>query len=609
MEYSEQNIALNSSHSQNAQVTVKTKNDSQSTAEASEALGFVQFKPPPSITRHPPPSIGRDDDIVKLREILDDFLLKTDHLHPTDRITNKILFGPDQKIGNNLLKLIKESERYGAFLPEFPCLHLRKSKITNLCTAYKDAGLLHILKYMRDEETQEWSKLISAEDINKASRYIRRLSIAFHLAFVAKFLSTLDEEERLLAEKNMIHGNLFDRRSKYHDRYLMFVKSGVERNATFALHYDIMQHCDEVSAITFAERIGGPDGYNLLLGSVKSSLPFSFMNGAVSYAPYCTQLLIAHYESGPFYQKMKASLFSTPHKTSKCNIGLDCQREMDHQDVIKAFRSGSSESAVLPRMALIDTFNEIQDTPLRNKKVDESDDNLGLELTDTDKKYILRVAALILRQGGLRTHLSTTPFNVYGKHCEQLSESVLDKNTNEIGIFLIQKYLASSKLCGMTKDRLPAITTLAGPKEYIRRVKTAKGHTVKRTTKYLTTKAKSERDIQEEKRQKLVAKQTKTFDCLSSDMNTCQAVVKPDCSKPKVQKSTGIQKALADLVSTCAASAVSDVTALDSSLIYTKATALPVGCRHAKVATLEFAGVKFKAKAISGTTYIGYVNN
>ena len=31
------------------------------------------------------------------------------------------------------------------------------------------------------------------------------------------------------------------------------------RNATFALHVDIMQHCDEVVAISVAERIGGPD--------------------------------------------------------------------------------------------------------------------------------------------------------------------------------------------------------------------------------------------------------------------------------------------------------------------------------------------------------------
>ncbi|CAC5397539.1 unnamed protein product [Mytilus coruscus] len=46
----------------------------------------------------------------------------------------------------------------------------------------------------------------------------------------------------------------------------------------------MMEHCDEIIAIAVAERIGGPDGYKLLLASVKPSLPFSFLNGASSYA-------------------------------------------------------------------------------------------------------------------------------------------------------------------------------------------------------------------------------------------------------------------------------------------------------------------------------------
>jgi hypothetical protein len=37
-------------------------------------------------------------------------------------------------------------------------------------------------------------------------------------------------------------------------------------------------------------------------------------------------------------------------------------------------------------------------------------------------------------------------------------------------------------------------------------------------------------------------------DHLSSDMNTCQAIVKSDCSKSKVQKASGIQKALMQLL-------------------------------------------------------------
>jgi hypothetical protein len=41
-----------------------------------------------------------------------------------------------------------------------------------------------------------------------------------------------------------------------------------------------MRHCGEILGISIAERTGGADGYNLLVGYVKSSLPFAFLNGA-----------------------------------------------------------------------------------------------------------------------------------------------------------------------------------------------------------------------------------------------------------------------------------------------------------------------------------------
>ncbi|CAC5415231.1 unnamed protein product [Mytilus coruscus] len=42
-------------------------------------LGFEKFTPPMMLPRHPPPATRRDDDIGKLRQILDDILVKTDH--------------------------------------------------------------------------------------------------------------------------------------------------------------------------------------------------------------------------------------------------------------------------------------------------------------------------------------------------------------------------------------------------------------------------------------------------------------------------------------------------------------------------------------------------
>ena len=83
---------------------------------------------------------------------------------------------------------------------------------------------------------------------------------------------------------------------------------GKEDNATFALHGDIMRHCGEILGISITERTGGADDYNLLVGYVKSSLPFAFLNGATSYASFCVDLLHVHYTSGFFHK----NLFTTP---------------------------------------------------------------------------------------------------------------------------------------------------------------------------------------------------------------------------------------------------------------------------------------------------------
>lgn len=50
--------------------------------------------------------------------------------------------------------------------------------------------------------------------------------------------------------------------------------TGLSRNATFALHVDIMKLCDHKIAIALAERLGGKDCYELLLAAVKGSLLF-----------------------------------------------------------------------------------------------------------------------------------------------------------------------------------------------------------------------------------------------------------------------------------------------------------------------------------------------
>ena len=102
--------------------------------------------------RHPPPAIGRVDDVSKIREIVDDTLMKMGCFVDENKMINRILCGPDNKIGKCVFSLMETNRLYNVLLPEFPLLHLRKSKITVLFGAYKDAGIVQILKYMRDEK-------------------------------------------------------------------------------------------------------------------------------------------------------------------------------------------------------------------------------------------------------------------------------------------------------------------------------------------------------------------------------------------------------------------------------------------------------------------------
>ncbi|KAL4231557.1 hypothetical protein ACF0H5_009138 [Mactra antiquata] len=89
---------------------------------------------------------------------------------------------------------------------------------------------------------------------------------------------------------------------------------------------------------------------------------------------------------------MEHTLYTTPNKGSDINFGLDTQKEMDHKDTLKAFRTGSTARAVAPRMSLLDSLNEIHDTSQRlNKEKKTQEKLLGLHVTvsETDIKYII----------------------------------------------------------------------------------------------------------------------------------------------------------------------------------------------------------------------------
>ena len=253
---------------------------------------------------------------------------------------------------------MSSNEKFHLFLPEFPLLHMRKSMITILFSSYQDAGLVHMLKYMRDDDQENWSRLISTHNIDAATKNVKRLGQAINLAFLVTFAKNLPvtECEMFLNDINSLEPAAIS--TKWSAHLERFLDEGSERNATFALHREIMRHCIDISAVSLAERLGGSQGYQLLLAAVKSSVAFSFVNGASSYGPYCVQLMYHHYSAGHFHQKLKETLYTTPFGNSSKNFGCDTKREMDHLDTLKGFRTGSTLSSVTSRMSLIDSLNE-----------------------------------------------------------------------------------------------------------------------------------------------------------------------------------------------------------------------------------------------------------
>lgn len=580
------------------------------------AFGLEKFAVPPLLCRHPPPAVGRDDDMGKLREILDDVLVKMG-CHEQEFCTlDRIILGADNKIGANMLKLMKHNEKYNIFIPEFPLLHLRKSKITTLFSAYKHAGLLSLLKFMRDDDRDEWSKLVSADHIDTATRNVRRLGLAISTAFTMKFASTLSLEKSSELLEDLQSMSPPDASVKWEEQFQSFLEKGKSSNATFQLHFEMMRHCNQVIAVHLAERIGGTKGYLLLLGSIKSDLPFTFLNGASSYAPYCTQLLIEHAKSGIFHKHMKSTLFSVPRKSSKKNFALDAFREMDHIDAHKSIRSGSTLSSVTCRMSLVDSLgdnHEQQSAQRGGSTSDVQEDTLGWELTKTDVLHIMRTAALILRRDGLCMEEDIMPYNVYSKEKTVLPLDILDSSSADVGRFLVKRYISKNGLLQCNESDIPDVDQLDGDKDLIGRVKRSKGVTIRRGTRQITPRVQSQRAASEIQRKKRIRKEIKRIECLSSDMNMCQAIVKPDCSKPKVQKSLGVSKAVKNLV----ASTVGKVSELETSdnhqytnIIATNLKGVPqdVG-KSLTLITVEFAGVKFKVNASTGMHYIRMIEN
>ena len=470
------------------------------------SFGFSKFVVPPLLCRHPPPAVGRDDDISKIKDILDDILVKLAFCTDPTKTNDRILCGPDNKIGKCLLQLMASSAKYKAFLPEFPLLHLRKSKLTILFSGYKDAGLIQLVRIMRDDEKSDWSKLASVTHIDVATRHVKRLALSFQLAFLIAFSQTLGHEDLQSFLGDMESLTPVQIAENWNTQFEKFIEEGRQKNAIFALHHDMLIHCNHVVAISLAERLGGPDGYSLLLYAVKESLLFSFLINASSYAPYCVQLLYTHFSASLFHRNMKEALYSTPIKQSTRNFACDTKRELDHLEALKGFRSGSNINSVTVRMSLIDSLNEAQHQETVGTGHQDSD-NLGWQLTQVDENHIFPTVGLILRRNGLSLEENNTPYNVYSNSPVALPVSILDEYSRDTGKYLLQRYVCQQQMFNLTSKDIQTLDITNGSQELISRAKRSKGITIKRLVKSKIAVLKTEKQLKEEGRKKSLAKQ------------------------------------------------------------------------------------------------------
>ena len=105
---------------------------------------------------------------------------------------------------------------------------------------------------------------MSAQHIDTATRYVKRVSLSLHLAFMVVFTRYLDNRklENYIYDLETLEQKEISER--WNQKFEEFLEKGSKDSAIFALHRDMMTHCDEVIAIALAERLGGPDGHALL---------------------------------------------------------------------------------------------------------------------------------------------------------------------------------------------------------------------------------------------------------------------------------------------------------------------------------------------------------
>ena len=162
----------------------------------------------------------------------------------------------------------------------------------------------------------------------------------------------------------------------------------------------------------------------------------------------------------------------------------------------------------------------------------------------------------------------------------------------------------------LTTVDIPLSSTINGPSELVSPTVRSKGITTKRTVKSKIIPAKTESQLNEEKRQKTVVKESKLIDCLSSRNNACKAIIKPDSTKPTVVKSVGTVRAVTSQIRSCETTEDNMETSSDKLVLLNQLKSPQFITRASKICLVEFAGIKFKLGGIpTGNEYVKYTQS
>jgi hypothetical protein len=178
--------------------------------------------------------------VVKvIKEVLEDFLSMTES---HDEYT---ILGVDQKIGACHMKLERGHPKFRKIIREIPTLHLLKMKIINFCGAYKDSGLLHILKFMLDNDNKDdIVKILHMNNIRHAARIIQRIALAFCLSMQILYMQSMSADEEGDFITHLQCDDPSDLAACWDEKYSQFIETKSNENATFSLHiygYDVTQ--------------------------------------------------------------------------------------------------------------------------------------------------------------------------------------------------------------------------------------------------------------------------------------------------------------------------------------------------------------------------------